>query len=252
MSYKITKEFNATHPNNPYEHDIKVIIECYLCPTTKCFRVDINIFDSYTKQHITREYNRRTEEYLKRYSPELMYIYKWIGWNNKGPTDYNFVKDTLKKANYQELEPSKYKQFLKIGSIPLLYPLESNFIKYLSINGVEKLKHTEVKILVNKDNYNIRSLYSIGDYTDDWNKAPFATKVEAEAFLHTINTSKIEIVNVIAEYSKRKEPDLEKAKKLALLTRIKDTSFTEKNLKTRLRRLIKLFKKDLLSLGIQL
>jgi hypothetical protein len=254
MSYKITKEFSASHPNNPYEYDIKVIIECFLSSVTNRFSIEVNIFDSTSKQHISRECNVRTKEYIKKYFPELLYIYKWVAWNKKGPTHYNFVKDTLREANYQELEPNKYKQFLKIGSTPLLYPLESNFIKYLSINGFEKLKHTEVKLLINRDNDSIRSLYSIGDYTYDWYKAPFITRVEAQAFLDTINTctSKIEVVSAIAEYGRRKEPNLEKAKRLALLTRVKDTSFTEKNLKRRLNKLIKMFKADLLSLGIQL
>lgn len=255
--FSVAKLFEAKCPINKYNVDIEVELVCELLKrfdiTDSFFCISVVIkFSNGTSTSHTLHNNDNNKHQLYRFFPEYTYLLKWLNWSVKGPTNYDFVNDTLDSLCSKEIEPPKYKDFVTVDNIPLLYTLEPALISYINTNGLDSLKNTEVIELKNPDNCKVSSLYSIGEYTKEWKNCPFKSRLEAQSFIDTINNHELRTKRILIKSCEKTHPDLNKAKELALLNKVSDSSFTEKNLKKRLTLLIRQFKADLINIGLSI
>lgn len=208
--------------------------------------------------------------------PELKHLIRWHLVDSDQPMYY--VANTVYHASNLDNgkaagEPNQWETRVKLGAWPISVDIKKEFREWLmaaiehrrtssSQNPHRKpFDVTEVKYIPRpgSSDYKFDPHYSFDDYTDDWYKAPFKSRTDAEEFkaaLIQVNCE-INLVRVVTGYSKGKERNLEAARNCAAWPEATDEQLClpEAELKAlleaRLPPLMAEFKADVLAAGLK-
>lgn len=190
-------------------------------------------------------------EEIEKHFPELKHLIKWHLTSSDGPLHY--IANTMYLAGTKDCngkdkgEPRAFKKFAKFGDFPITKELPDNFADFLQSNKVNKLEIIPIEHV--KDNYDYGDKFTFKGYTDTWHKCPFDSNREAEEFLQTLKSYKLEIVELPYLWGTGKERDLDAARRAAVWLDATNEELTSDGLKQRLEKrlpsLIREFAKDM-------
>lgn len=166
--------------------------------------------------------------------PELEPLIQWHLMDTDGPLHY--VANTLYHASNlhngrAKGEPCSWETRVQLGAWPITLKLERNFREWL-LAAIEHRKMTPASNPHRKmfnivavpyvkkpgsTDYQFEPHYSFDDFTDDWYKAPFKSKSEAEEFKTALAhvRDQVKEVELVTGYSPGKERDFAAARRSA-------------------------------------
>lgn len=197
--------------------------------------------------------------------PEFTHLIKWHLCNSDAPMYY--LANTTYHARDREYkgkeigEAVAWNEQLKFEGYPFTFKEpRTGFFKYLqSVNNWKYedlgfiMKDIEIlEVLHSKDPKTYSANYTFSNYpeSNDWYKAPFSTRNEAEQFLEALQTLKFKIVKIPTKWNKAVVPNLEAARRCAIW---EDATLeqlqSEEALLERLPKLMEEFRRDIEALG---
>lgn len=204
------------------------------------------------------------DEIIK-YFPEFAHLIKWHLCNSEAPMYY--LANTTYHARDREYkgkeigEAVAWDEHLKFEGYPFNFKEpRTGFFKYLQRVTNWKFEDSglimkDIEVLEVKhprDPKTYSANYTFSNYieSNDWYKAPFRTRNEAEEFLEALQTLEFEIVKVPTKWNEAVEPNLEAARSCAIW---EDATLeqlqSEEALLERLPKLMQEFRKDIEALG---
>lgn len=198
------------------------------------------------------------DEIIK-HAPEYAHLVKWHHMNSDGPMHY--LANTIYNASDKDYngkkagEPSRIEKHLLIGNSPIKYKASKrllSFIEQYKAGQVEDVLIYEKHHAPDKDNYPWKPNYCFYNDTQ-WHEALFHNHSEAKDFKLALETCDINIVEVVTEYSKGKDRELDSARSCAIWPEATAEELCSDNLKelleARLPKLVSDFKEVVESLG---
>lgn len=200
-------------------------------------------------------------EELAKHFPKFKKYLKWHLVSSDSPMHYlaNALYHISDKDcwGYRKGEPYNFVPHFRFNDIP--YPLhfgKHGFMKWLIEQDFQKLEVVELAYKPEPGKtYDFSPKYGFkgfkADYRQeiDWYSGIFDTRREAEQLLETLQTCKVEIIQVPTSFGKGKEPDLEAAREAAKWPDAQPEDFTEEKMNARLPALMEEFKHDMEELG---
>jgi len=198
-------------------------------------------------------------EEIREFFPEYARFLKWHLCSTDGPMHY--IANTLYHASDRDFrgkrkgEPVRFERRLRFTvspgvPFPLTLKVEEPLVDFLKKRGCEGERLETVEIPHRNEKGSFRARYSFGGYCEDWSKAPFDSRREAEELQSALADFEWEDFLIPVEFSEGKEPDLEAARASAIwpdatLDQLRDRDALEKRLEALLRE----FRSDVESLG---
>ena len=198
--------------------------------------------------------------------PEYKHLLKWHGWH----TDYEntYINNTIyftSDKDYNGLlkgEVSRTEKRLKFKGFKSSPPLDKIIIKWLEhglhLQDIELIRvdHVSDNGYIFNPSFYFSNMDEIDKVVSQWHKSPFKSEQEALNLLHDVRNQEWDIVEVPVAWSKGKERELDKARKMAIWEDATDEQLClpEEELRTILKErylhLIAEFRKDVESLGL--
>lgn len=205
-------------------------------------------------------------EDIARVFPELEPIIKWHLTSTDGPMHY--VANTCYHAGDRDSngkrkgEPRRHELRVKFGSFPIYFEKPQNFCIWLrealdhnakTFKTNPSHKHFEVVEVTHKEHPEWVK-FSFDDYTTEWHKCPFNSRLEAEQWREAMRFD-ISFPRVPIDFSEGKARDLNAARSAAVWPDATDDELCQERpqleaaLRGRLPALLAEFKRDMLKIG---
>lgn len=195
-------------------------------------------------------------EEIEKYFPEFKHLIKWHLVSSDGPMYY--IANTIywaKNREYMNLpigHPVKFEKALKFKNIPLIFNFKNNFYDFISsVKNWDDVKIVTLEHKQEKDGYQFKPKYTFeGTGSNEWYQGEFDTLQKATEWLEMFKTFDFDIIETPIKWNETKEPNLKNARLCAIWN---DATLeqlqSESELKKRLPKLMKEFKKDIEKLG---
>lgn len=153
---------------------------------------------------------------IAQYFPELEHLIKWHLTSTDGPSHY--ISNTVYHASNRDHnglakgEPCRFREVVRFDDVSALHPLKDSFAKWLKEQDLAGLATIELP----HPKGEFTSKYSFEGYGEVWHEGPFDTLDEAEGFLKSLQTCKVEFLTVPTAWSEGKERRLDYARSTAV------------------------------------
>lgn len=193
---------------------------------------------------------------IEKYFPEFKHLIKWHLVSSDGPLYY--IENTIYWAKDREHmnkaigEPIEFEKALKFKTIPLIFNFKNNFYDFISsVKNWNNIKIIELKHKQEKDGYQFKPKYTFeGTGSTEWYQGEFDTLQKANEWLDMFKTFDFDIIETPIKWNEAKKPNLKNARSCAKWNNATlEQLQSESELKKRLPKLMKEFKKDIEELG---
>ncbi len=193
-------------------------------------------------------------ETVAEFFPELVPYLKWHLCSTDGPLHY--IANSMYHASDKDCwgrragEPASWNYVVVFAESAYEVKVEKAFWDWLQSVDYQDAEILEIPHPKTTD-YKFAPRYTFTGFGgQEWHRAPFHNRHEAENFLAALRQGPAQFVQVPATFSEGKTPDLEAARSCAIWPEAQLEDFTEEKLLARLPALLGEFKAAVKSLGL--